>query len=892
MALGRLLDLARAGQSGVLVVRGAPGIGKSALLEDAIESASGFRVARAVGVESEQELPFAALQQLCAPMLERVDRLPEPQRDALWVAFGRAAGDVPDRYLVGLAALSLLSEVALERPLLCVVDDAQWLDRVSAQVLGFVARRLLAEPVAMVVAAREPGEEFSGLPELLVEGLRLGDARELLQSVATGRLDERVQDRILAETGGNPLALLELPQALTFAELAGGFAVVDVQRLPGRIEESFLRRLEVLPAAAQRLLLVAAAEPVGDPVLMWRAAQRLGIGAQAAADAETAGLLTIGQRVIFRHPLVRSAVYRAASPPERRAAHQALAEATDTEVDPDRHAWHRAQATVQPDEAVAAELERSAGRAQARGGMVRRAERLLAAAQAKHLAGAFDAALGLLAAADAGPLDDVQRARLSLLRGQITFASSRGNDAPPLLLAAARQLELFDVRLARDTYLEALSAAIFAGRLALGGGLREVAEAARAAAPPPDPPRAPDLLLDGLAMLITQGFAAGAPLLEQAVAAFRGADVSTEEQLRWLWLACHAAGLLWDHDSWDVLSLRLIRVAHEAGALMALPIAYSTRVGVHLFAGDFTHVASLNAEAESVREVMRSRLAPYGALALAAMRGREAEVAVLSEAATKDAERRGRGEGLSFVQWAIAVLCNGLGRYEQALAAAQQAREDSAAQWFVNWSIAELIEAATRVGMAERAVGALDQLSEMTRASGTDWALGIEARSRALLAEDGDAEALYREAIDRLSRTRLRVDLGRAHLLYGEWLRRRRRSRDAREQLRSAYETFDSIGAEAFAQRARAELRATGGQARERAVEVADALTAQEALIARLAGHGASNPQIAAQLFISRATVAYHLRKVFVKLGVTSRDQLAGVLPAQADTPAPYTPQR
>ena len=892
MALGRLLDLARAGQSGVLVVRGAPGIGKSALLEDAIESASGFRVARAVGVESEQELPFAALQQLCAPMLERVDRLPEPQRDALWVAFGRAAGDVPDRYLVGLAALSLLSEVALERPLLCVVDDAQWLDRVSAQVLGFVARRLLAEPVAMVVAAREPGEEFSGLPELLVEGLRLGDARELLQSVATGRLDERVQDRILAETGGNPLALLELPQALTFAELAGGFAVVDVQRLPGRIEESFRSRLEVLPAAAQRLLLVAAAEPVGDPVLMWRAAQRLGIGAQAAADAETAGLLTIGQRVIFRHPLVRSAVYRAASPPERRAAHQALAEATDTEVDPDRHAWHRAQATVQPDEAVAAGLERSAGRAQARGGMVRRAERLLAAAQAKHLAGAFDAALGLLAAADAGPLDDVQRARLSLLRGQITFASSRGNDAPPLLLAAARQLELFDVRLARDTYLEALSAAIFAGRLALGGGLREVAEAARAAAPPPDPPRAPDLLLDGLAMLITQGFAAGAPRLEQAVAAFRGAEVSTEEQLRWLWLACHAAGLLWDHDSWDVLSLRLIRVAHEAGALMALPIAYSTRVGVHLFAGDFTHVASLNAEAESVREVMRSRLAPYGALALAAMRGREAEVAVLSEAATKDAERRGRGEGLSFVQWAIAVLCNSLGRYEQALAAAQQAREDSAAQWFVNWSIAELIEAATRVGMAERAVGALDQLSEMTRASGTDWALGIEARSRALLAEDGDAEALYREAIDRLSRTRLRVDLGRAHLLYGEWLRRRRRSRDAREQLRSAYETFDSIGAEAFAQRARAELRATGGQARERAVEVADALTAQEALIARLAGHGASNPQIAAQLFISRATVAYHLRKVFVKLGVTSRDQLAGVLPAQADTPAPYTPQR
>jgi DNA-binding CsgD family transcriptional regulator len=909
MALGRLLDLARAGQSGVLVVRGAPGIGKSALLEDAIESASGFRVARAVGVESEQELPFATLQQLCAPMLERVDRLPEPQRDALRVAFGQAAGDVPNRFLVGLAALSLLSEVALERPLLCVVDDAQWLDRVSAQVLGFVARRLLAEPVAMVVAVREPGEEFSGLPELLVEGLGLGDARELLQSVATGRLDERVQERILAETGGNPLALLELPRALTFAELAGGFAVADVRRLPGRIEESFQSRLEVLPAAAQRLLLVAAAEPAGDPVLMWRAAQRLGIGAPAAAAAETAGLLTIGQRVIFRHPLVRSAVYRAASAPERRAAHQALAEATDTEVDPDRHAWHRAQATVQPDETVAAELERSAGRAQARGGMAaaaaflersaaltpdqaRRAERLLAAAQAKQLAGAFDAALGLLAAADAGPLDDVQRARLSLLRGQITFASSRGNDAPPLLLAAARQLEPLDARLARDTYLEALSAAVFAGRLAVGGGLREVAEAARAAAAPPGPPRAPDLLLDGLAVLITRGFAAGAPLLKRAVAAFCGADVSTEEQLRWLWLACHAAGLLWDHDRWDRLSVRLIRVSREAGALMALPIAYSTRAGVHLFAGDFTHVASLNAEAESVREAMRSPMASYGALALAAMRGREAEAAELIEACTKDAERRGRGEGLSFVQWAIAVLCNGLGRYEQALAAAQQAREDSGVQWFVNWSIAELIEAAARAGMAERAVGALDQLSEMTRASGTDWALGIEARSRALLTEGEDAEAFYREAIDRLSRSRLRVDLGRAQLLYGEWLRRRRRSRDAREQLRQAYEAFDSIGAEAFAKRARAELRATGGQARERAAEAADALTAQEALIARLAGHGASNPQIATQLFISRATVAYHLRKVFAKLGVTSRDQLAGVLSARADTAAPFTPQR
>jgi len=908
-ALGRLLDAVWAGRSGVLVVRGVPGIGKTALLEDAIESASGFRVARTVGVESEMELAFAALHQLCAPMLDRVDRLPGPQRDALGVAFGLSAGGVPDRFLVGLAALSLLSEVAAERPLLCVVDDAQWLDLVSAQVLGFVARRLLADPVALVVAAREPGAEFSGLPEMFVEGLLLGDARELLRSAVRGRLDQRVQDRILAETGGNPLALLELPRALTFAELAGGFGVLDAQALPGRIEEGFLRRLEVLPAAAQQLLLVAAAEPVGEPVLMWRAARQLGIGASAAAAAEAAGLVTISERVTFRHPLVRSAVYRAASPQERRTAHQALADATDPGVDPDRHAWHRARAILEPDERVAAELERSAGRAQARGGMaaaaaflersaaltpdrVRRAERLLAAAQAKHLAGAFDAALGLVAAAEAGPLDDVQHARLSLLRGQLAFASSRGNDAPPLLLAAARQLEPLDVRLARDTYLEALSAAMFAGRLALGGGLLEVAEAAYAAASPPGPERAPDLLLDGLTVLIRQGFAAGAPLLKKAVAAFRGADISTGEQLRWLWLACHAAGLLWDHDSWAVLSLRLIRVSHEAGALMALPIAYNTRAAMHLFAGDFTLAASITAEAQSVRDAMGSSIAPFGALAVAAFRGREAEAAVLIEAGTKDAERRGEGEGLSFVQWAIAVLCNGLGRYEQALAAAQQACDDSHVQWFVNWSIAELIEAATRTGVPRHTVRALDRLSEMTRASGTDWALGIEARSRALLTDGDGAEIFYRESVDRLGRARIRVELGRAQLLYGEWLRRRRRTREARDRLRSAYEIFDSIGAEAFAERARIELRAAGGQARERAVEATDALTPQEALIARLAGQGASNPEIAARLFISRATVAYHLRKVFVKLDVTSRDQLARVLPARPGTTAPTASQR
>src|SRR5215472_8248794 len=549
------------------------------------------------------ELAFAALQQLCLPMLDRLERLPDPQREALGVAFGLRAGEAPDRFLIGLAALSLLSETADNQPLLCVVDDAQWLDRASAQALGFVARRLLAEPVALVIAAREPDEHFRDLPELLVQGLGHDDARELLGSVIMGPLDERVRERIVADTHGNPLALLELPRGLTPAELAGGFGSPDAPGLAGKIEDSFRRRLEALPASAQRLLLVAAAEPGGDPVLVWRAAGLLGIGVDAAAAVEASGLLTIGERVTFRHPLVRSAVYRAAAlPDDRRAVHQA---------------------TGEPDEEVAGDLESSAGRAQARGGLAaaaaflersavltpdpaRRAERALAAAQAKYRAGAFDAALGLLAAAEAGPPDEFRRARADLVRGQIAFASRRGSDAPPLLLKAARQLEPLDPHLARETYLEALAAALYAGRLALGAGTREVAEAANAAPRPPQPARAPDLLLDGLALLITGGHAAGAPLLKQAVTRFRSADLTREEGLRWLWLACHAAVLVWDYESWDVLSARLITLARDAGALTALPLALGSRAQLHLFGGDFALANSLVAEMESVTKATGS----------------------------------------------------------------------------------------------------------------------------------------------------------------------------------------------------------------------------------------------------------------------------------------------
>ena len=897
-ALDRLLDAVRAGRSGVLVVRGEPGVGKTALLDYALERASGCRVARASGVQSEMELVFAGLHQLCAPMLDRLEGLPGPQRDALGTAFGMARGVAPDRFLVGLAVLSLLSEVAEERPLVCLVDDAQWLDRASAQALAFVARRLLAEPVGLVFAARAPGEEqeLSGLPELMIEGLGEPDARALLGSVLPGPLDERVRDRIVAETRGNPLALLELPRGLTPAELAGGFGVPDAPALSGRIEESFRRQLAPLPAETRLLLLVAAAEPVGEPVLLWHAAEQLGIGVEAAGPAAEAGLCEFGARVRFRHPLVRSAVYRAASPEDQRSAHRALAEATDPELDPDRRAWHRAQAAPGPDEEVAAELERSADRAQARGGLAaaaafleqaarltpepaRRTERALAAAQAKHQAGAPDAALGLLATAEAGPVDELQRARVDLLRAQIAFAVRRGSDVPTLLLGAAKRLEPLDVTLARDTYLEALAAAIFAGRLATGNGVLEAAEAARAAPPSPGPPRAADLLLDGMALLVTEAYAAAAPMLKQALTALSGDEAGRDEEIRWLWVACHIAHDLWDYDTWHALSIRFVELARDAGALTVLPVALNNRMVMHLHAGELATAASLLEEAKDLTPATGSNIAPYGAVFFAAWRGREAEATELIEATMNEVAARGEGAGLTLVHYTSAVLYNGLGRYEDALAAAQEATAYPQELGMATWGLVELIEAATRTGNGERAAEALERLSKTARDSGSDWGLGLEARSRALLSSGEAAELLYREAIERLGRTHVRLALARAQLLYGEWLRREKRRLDAREQLRAAHELLTAMGVEAFARRAERELLASGETARERTVETGAELTAQESQIARLARDGLSNPEIGAQLFISPRTVQYHLHKVFAKLDISSRTELERALP-------------
>ncbi|HEY2656055.1 MAG TPA: AAA family ATPase, partial [Solirubrobacteraceae bacterium] len=801
-ALKRLLEAVRGGQSRVLVVRGEPGVGKTALLASAVSSARGFRVIRAAGVESEMELAFAALQQLCTPLLDRLDRLPVPQRDALAVAFGLRGGEAPDRFLVGLAVLSLLAEVADEQPLLCVVDDAQWLDRVSAQALVFVARRLWAEPVAVVFATRDPGGELEGLPGLVVQGLRNGDARALLGSVLRVPLDERVRERLLAETRGNPLALLELPRGLTPAELAGGFGLLGALGLSGRIEDSFQRRLAELPAETQRLLLVAAAEPVGDPVLVWRAAERLGIGGQAALDTD--GLLTIGARMTFRHPLVRSAVYRAASPNERRAVHRALADATDPEVDPDRRAWHLAQATPGFDEDVASELERSAGRAQARGGLAaaaaflersvaltlepsRRAERALAAAQAKHQSGAPDAALALLAVAQAGRLDELQCAQVDLMRGQIAFAVSRGRDAPPLLLKAAKRLEGLDVRLARDTYLEALSAAMHAGRLGGTDGVRKMADAARRAPSPPGPPLPRDLLLDGLAVLHTEGYSAGTLMLKRALRAFRGDELSGEEGIRWLWLACRTAMALWEDESWFVLAARQVQLARDAGALTVLPLALNLQAGIHLIAGQFAAAEAMGEEAHAVSDAIGNPGVPYLRLNLAGHRGQQDEMLRLTSAGERDAIARGEGRTVTVGKYATAVLYNGLARYDDALSAARQATQYPEDLAFFTWGLIELVEAAVRVGRAEIAADALARLSQTTEPSGTDWALGIEARSRALVTEGDAAETFHLRAIDALARSRARVELARAHLLYGEWLRRERRRLDARDQLRTAH---------------------------------------------------------------------------------------------------------
>jgi DNA-binding CsgD family transcriptional regulator len=894
--LDRLLDGVRRGRGGVLVVHGEAGVGKTALLEYAVEAGREFRLARTVGVEAEMELPFAAVQQLCSPFFELMERLPQPQHEALGVAFGligspaHPAHPAPNQFLVGLAVLGLLAEAAEDRPLVCVVDDAQWLDSASARTLAFVARRLLAEKIALVFATRAVGEALAGLPQLHVGPLGRRAARALLESVLPAPLDEQVLERIVAETRGNPLALLELPRGLSPAQLAGGFGLPAAAPLSARIEDRYARRVATLPDGARRLLLVAAADPTGDPALVWRAAERLGISESAAQAVESEELLALSPHVVFRHPLVRSAVYGAAELDERREVHRALADATDPELDPDRRAWHRAQAASVPDEEVATELERSAGRAQARGGLAagaafleraaaltpestRRAQRLLAAAAAKRDAGDLEAALGLLAGIEPGTLDELGQVRVDLVRAQIALQQRRAGEAGRLFLSAANRLEALDPELARETYLEALGGAI-ASDVEVVGGATAVAVAARAAPPGPVPPRTVDVVLDAFAIRLIDGYAVAAPMLARALELLLATDFASEDASRWLSVSSGrdsnmVALELWDDQALHLLAARRVRVARETGAFGHLPFALTFLARSHMLAGELTAATQVLDEARLVAEATGNQAVVNAPMILAAWRGDEAPAFELIEATAEEAAKRRWASN----NYARAVLCNGLGRHDAARDAAWEAFQPDPIG-YGSYLVPELAEAASRTGDRALLEYALEWLSERTRVISSGWASGMEALVRALLSEGEVADGMYRQSINHLSGTRVRPELARTHLLYGEWLRRERRRLDARRQLRTALEAFTSMGAGAFARRAEGELLATGERARKRTVDTLDQLTPQETQVARLAAEGETNREIAARLFISPSTVEYHLRKAFRKLDVRSRVQL------------------
>ncbi|ROO87757.1 regulatory LuxR family protein [Actinocorallia herbida] len=901
--LDRLVAGARAGRSGVLVLRGEAGVGKTALLDRLCGRAAGFQVARSAGVAAETELEFAGLHRLCAPFLDHLPRLPGAQADALKSALGLRGGDAPNRLVVGLAVLALLSEVARERPLVCVVDDVQWVDPASKQVLAIAARRLAAEPVVMVFTLREPDEaDLATLPELVIRGVEPGDAQALLEWAQPGPMDARVRDRLLAETHGNPRALLELPRGMAVGEFAGGFGSARWPVGPADVEADLRSRIETLPGRTRALLWVAAAEPLADPVLLWRAAGLLGIEPAAAEPARAEGLLRIGAQVVFPSPLVRSVAYRSAPAAELRAAHLALAEASGRDADSVRYAWHLAAAAAAPDEQVAEELERAAGQAQARGGLaaaasylrraamlstepVRRAARAIAAAEAGLQAGAFDAALGLLATADTGQLDDLQRARVTVLRARALLEKGHVRDAAPRLLLAAQTLEPLDSRLAREAYLEAWAAA--AGSPAAGAALAEISRRALAVRADEGSRGPVDLLLEGLALPFTHGRSAAAPLLRRAAAGFAGSGVTDEEARRWGAQASAAALMVWDHEAALAIMRCRVGLARESGALPALAGGLDSLAGALCLAGDLRAADAPAAEADKVAQVTGSRAALGGGrLLLAAQRGRETEARTLIEVTLSEAAEDGQSAVVQRAQWATAILCNGLGLYEEALTAARQACEETPELYVADLAAIELVEAAAKTDRPEAAQAAFDRLAERTAVAGTDWGLGVRARLRALLSDGEAADELYREAIELLSRTRMRSELARAHLVYGEWLRGGGRRTLARRHLRSAYTMFGECGMEAFAARARGELAATGERVRPRADALSD-LSPQEAEIVRFAVAGRSNREIGARLFLSPRTVEWHLRKVFMKLGVGSRHELAGALDGTGRTTIP-----
>jgi DNA-binding CsgD family transcriptional regulator len=887
--LANLVDGVRGGGA-ALVIYGAPGTGKTALLDFTAGLDPSLRVVRAAGAESETELAFGGLHRLCGTMLDLLGRLPGPQREALEIAFGMRAGTGPDRFLVGLAVLGLLAESAAEHPLICVIDEAHWLDQASRQALGFGARRLTTEPLLVLFAAPEPVRELDDLPTMALGGLRDADARDLLASVVRFPIDDRVRDQIIAEAGGIPGALLGPLRDVSPSQLAGGLGLPDV--LSGSTPGPLFAELSELPPETRQLLLLAAADPTGDPALLWRAAAQLGIASEAAVPAAEAGLITFDSRVVFRDHAVRSAAYRVARLQQRRSAHRALAQATQPRADPDRRAWHQAKALIELDEDVAAELERTAGRAQARGGLAaaaafleraatatpdaaRRAERSLAAASVMLQAGEPGAAAKLLDLTETDPADDHRQARADLVRARLAFTVNRGGDASPLLLDAARLLSRFDGAQSLAAYLDALRAALCAGGLASPGAtMADVARAAREGSSGTDFPGPPDALLAGLAASFSGELAAGASLVRRAISGF-GGEMTTAAELGLLPLAYAGALQLWDDRAGAALASRYVRLARAEGALADLPSALNALSCMRWLAGDLTAADSLASEAEAIAEATGIRAAPYAALGAAALRGQEEPALALISSSGQDAARRGEGLGVAAAKWAAAVLLNGLGKYGQALSAAEDAIEHAGLPVVAGWPMAELVEAAARSGQPGRAEGVMRTLSGIAMAAGTDWALGVQARSQALLS---DREDLYQAAVDHLGRSRARVDLARAHLVYGEWLRRQSRRVDARDQLHRAAEMLGPMGAAGFAERARRELLATGETARRRVAGTERDLTAQEMQIAMHARDGRTNREIGAELFLSDRTVEWHLRNVSVKLGISSRRQLRDAL--------------
>ncbi|WP_193044722.1 ATP-binding protein [Mycolicibacterium baixiangningiae] len=894
--LSRLIDGARQSRSGALVIRGEAGIGKTALLTSALTRATHMRHLCVSGVEYESELAYSGVQQVCQPLTGQFGDLLPPQRDALLVVLGLSDGDAPDRFRVALAVLTLLGEAARTTPIVCAIDDAQWLDKASLQVFGFVARRLAADPVVMIFAARpfDSDSELAGLPEMWLERLDDRAARALLARSLPGRVDERTQAGILAEAAGNPLALLELHRVLTPAELAGGYGWAKARLPAERVESVYSRLLPGLPEPTRTLLLIAASEPAGQPMDVWATAALLGVGVDAAGPAEEAGLLTIGRRIQFRHPLVRSAIYQSASQDERRSVHRALAEVMVGRGEESRRAWHRAHAAAEPDESVAHDLEASADQARARGGAAAAAAFLSAAAElspdraecgrravaaARDMldAGAPDAALQLLAHAESAA--DLDGIHVEVLRSEIAFATRRGGDAPIHLLACAERLAPVDVALSRQTYLKAMMASIFSARLS-GADAADPAAIATACAAAPAPTAAPgaaDLLLTGLVKRFTAGYGEAAPVLRRALRVFRDEAAAGTADAQWYGLAGRVALDLWEQADWAAIAQQQIDLLRRGGVLTLLPVALAHRAGVSVHSGRFAEADGFIEEAQAISAAIGVPSPGYIEPVLAAFRGQPERTMELVDAGIASATARGEGRVIPLVGYAAGVLHNTFGDYGAALAATKWA-VDYDDLGMCGYGLLERVEAGALGGDTAAAHQALDQLLERTAATGTEMALGMAARSQALLANDGCAEELFIASITHLKRCDVDVLLARVHLLYGEWLRDRGRQDAAATQLRRAHGIFSRMRADGFAGRARRGLSDLGQAMPVPDTGLADELSRQELTIARMARSGQTNTEIAAQLFISPRTVEWHMTRIFGKLSITSRHGLRAAL--------------